>query len=88
MKNSTVRGRSLINLRTDYGSTWEGMFTIRKCTFVLTKRQSPTISLFSGSNSGLHDFGYACYMPKNIIIDQLHIDDSNQHEADKTIIFF
>ena len=88
IENSTVRGRSLINLRSDYGSTWEGTFTIRNCIFVPTKRKSPIISLFSGSNSGLHDFGYTCYMPKNIIIDQLHIDDSNQNDAYKTIAIF
>jgi hypothetical protein len=88
IENSTVRGRSFINLRPDYGSTWEGTFTIRNCNFVPTQRKSPVVSLFSGSNSGLHDFGYTCYMPKNIIIDQLHIDDSNQHEAYKTITIF
>jgi hypothetical protein len=27
-------------------------------------------------------------MPKNIIIDQLHIDDSNQHDVYKTITIF
>ena len=88
IENSTVRGRSFINLRSDYGSTWEGTFTIRNCIFVPTQRKSPIVSLFSGSNSGLHDFGYTCYMPKNINVDQLHIDDSNQHDAYKTITIF
>ena len=88
IENSTIRGRSLINLRSDYGSTWKGTFTIRNCIFVPIKRKSPIISLFSGSNSGLHDFGYTCYMPKNIIIDQLHIDDSNQNDTYKTITIF
>ena len=64
MENSTVRGRSLINLRSDYGSTWEGTFIIRNCVFIPSQRKSTTVSLFSGSNSGLHDFGYTCYMPK------------------------
>jgi len=88
IENSTVRGKSFINLRYDYGSTWEGNFTIRNCIFVPTKRKSATISLFSGSNSGLHDFGYTCYMPKKIIIDQLHIDDSNQHKDYNVIAVF
>jgi hypothetical protein len=88
LENTTVRGRSLINLRSDYGSTWEGTFTIRNCIFVPSKRKSTTVSLFSGSNSGLHDFGYTCYMPKNIIIDRLHIDDSNQNEDYKSIAIF
>ena len=88
LENSTVRGRSLINLRSDYGSTWEGTFTIRNCVFVPSKRKSTTVSLFSGSNSGLHDFGYTCYMPKKIVIDRLHIDDSNQNEDYKSIAIF
>ena len=88
LENSTVRGRSLINLRSDYGSTWEGTFTIRNCVFVPSQRKSTTVSLFSGSNSGLHDFGYTCYMPKNIVIDRLYIDDSNQNEDYKTIAIF
>ena len=88
MENSTVRGRSLINLRSDYGSTWEGTFIIRNCVFIPSQRKSTTVSLFSGSNSGLHDFGYTCYMPKNIVIDRLHIDDSNQNEDYKTIAIF
>lgn len=88
IENSTIRGRSLINLRSDYGSTWEGSFIIRNCVFVPSKRKSASVSLFSGSNSGLHDFGYTCYMPKSITIDQLHIDDSDQGEDYKTIVIF
>ncbi len=34
VENSTIRGTSLINLRSDYGSTWEGEFIIRNCIFV------------------------------------------------------
>ena len=32
--------------------------------------------LIGGSNPGSHDFGYTCYLPRNIIIDGLKIDDS------------
>jgi hypothetical protein len=38
-------------------------------------------SLISGSYSGQHDFGYTCYMPERITIENLHIDDSN-HPSD------
>ncbi|HSM49709.1 MAG TPA: hypothetical protein VK872_17950, partial [Draconibacterium sp.] len=34
VENSTIRGRTLINLRSDYGSTWQGEFIIRNCVFV------------------------------------------------------
>jgi hypothetical protein len=77
VENSTIYGRNLINLRTDYGSTWEGQFIIRDCTFVPSGGRTASASLIGGSNSGQHDFGYTCYMPEKITIENLHIDDSN-----------
>ena len=77
VENSTVRGRSLVNLRSDYGSTWQGEFIIRNCIFVPYGGSSSSASLFSGSYSGQHDFGYTCYMPERIRIENLLIEDSN-----------
>jgi len=75
--NSTVRGRSFVNLRTDYGSTWRGDLVIRNCVFVPAGGRPISASLISGFNSGQHNFGYTCYMPRRIIIENLRIDDSN-----------
>jgi len=80
VENSTVRGRSLVNLRNDYGSTWQGEFIIRNCVFVPGGGRPVKVRLFRGSNSGQHDFGYTCYMPERITIEKLHIDDSGQPE--------
>lgn len=80
VENSTINGRTLINLRSDYGSTWQGEFIIRNCIFVPAGGRSVTASLFGGSYSGQHDFGYTCYMPEKIIIENLRIDDSNHPE--------
>jgi hypothetical protein len=80
VENSTIRGRTLINLRSDYGSTWQGEFIIRNCIFVPAGGRPVSASLFGGSNSGQHDFGYTCYMPERIIIENLHIDDSSHPE--------
>ena len=44
-------------------------------------------SLFSGKNSGLHNFGYTCYMPKKIEIDQLLIKDTQLKDYDSLFIF-
>ena len=77
VENSTVRGRTLINLRSDYGSTWQGELIIRNCIFVPANGRPVSASLIGGFNSGMHDFGYTCYMPEHIIIDSLYIDDSN-----------
>jgi len=75
MENTTVYSQRLINLRQDYGSTWQGEFIIRNCTFV--PRWLNSLTLIGGYNSGQHDFGYTCYMPSRITIENLHIDDAN-----------
>jgi hypothetical protein len=80
VENSTIYGRSLINLRSDYGSTWQGEFLIRNCIFVPAGGRSISVSLIGGSYSGQHDFGYTCYMPERITIENLHIDDSRHPE--------
>ena len=76
VENTTVRGRSFINLRSDYGSTWQGEFIIRNCVFVPAGGKPTSASLISGSYTGQHDFGYTCYMPERITIENLRIDDS------------
>jgi len=81
VENSEVRGRSLINLRPDYGSTWQGELIIRDCSFVPAGGKQTSAALISGYNTGQHDFGYTCFMPETITIENLHIDDSN-HPAD------
>jgi len=77
VENSTIYGRSLINLRSDYGSTWQGEFLIRNCIFIPAGGKTASASLIGGSYSGQHDFGYICYMPERITIENLSIEDSN-----------
>ena len=81
VENSTIYGRSVINLRNDYGSTWQGELVIRNCTLVPSGGKPTNASIISGSYSGQHNFGYTCYMPERITIENLHIDDS-KHPAD------
>jgi hypothetical protein len=81
VENCTIYGRSLINLRSDYGSTWQGELIIRDCVFVPAGGKTVSASLIGGSYSGQHDFGYTCYMPEKITIEKLHIDDT-YHPAD------
>ena len=81
IENSTVHGRSFVNLRRDYGSTWQGEIVIRNSVFVPAGGRSVSASLIGGYNTGDHNFGYTCHMPERITIESLHIDDSN-HPAD------
>lgn len=77
VENSTVYGTNLINLRSDYGSTWQGDIVIRNSVFVPAGGRPVGASLIGGRNSGNHDFGYRAYLPERIFIEGLHIDDSN-----------
>ena len=81
VENSTINGYSLINLRTDYGSTWQGEVFIRNCVFVPAGGKPISSSLIGGANSSQHDFGYTCYMPDRITIENLRINDSNHPES-------
>ncbi len=88
IENSEIRGRSLINLRSDYGSTWQGEMIIRNCKFIPAGGRSLSPILINGSNSGKHDFGYTCYMPELITIENLMIDDSNHPENYRGAVIF
>jgi hypothetical protein len=76
IEKTTVLADTFITMRPDYGSTWEGEFIIRNCTFIPAGGRPITASLIGGSHSGQHDFGYPCVMPRQIRIEKLHIDDS------------
>jgi hypothetical protein len=77
IENSTLNGWSMVSLRSDYGSTWQGDFIIRNCVFIPGGGAKRAAFIFGGSYSGMHDFGYVCYMPERITIDGLHIKDGN-----------
>ena len=79
VEDTTLYGTSLINLRSDYGSTWEGEAIIRNCTWIPNKGGTLTgrYSVFSGAYTPFHNFGYPCYMPEKITIEGLRIEDSN-----------
>jgi hypothetical protein len=80
IENSKICGQYLVTLRDDYGSTWEGDIIIRNCEFVPRNGAKSDAVLIGGSNSGQHNFGYTCYMPRKITIDGLVIDDRNHSD--------
>ena len=86
--NTTLKARTLINLRKDYGSTWEGEMIIRNCHFLPGNGKATRATLINGRNDGQHDFGYPCFMPKTITIDGLVIDDSNHPVGYKGPVLF
>ncbi len=72
VENTTLHCKNLVNFRSDYGSTWEGDVIIRNCRW-MPPSKNPT--LFGMQNDGSHDFGYPCFMPKNIRIEDLTVQE-------------
>lgn len=79
--NCTIHRRSVVALRDDYGSSWEGDLIVRNCKLIVPESSS-SVSLLSGSNTGKHDFGYTCYLPEKFEIENLVIDDSRVTNED------
>lgn len=73
IENSTVYSHAFINLRSDYGSFFEGKLTVKGCTWV---PRGDARCIISANNTGDHDFGYPCAMPYDIDIDGLTVEDS------------
>lgn len=73
-------GRTLLNFRGDYGSTWQGDVTVRNCRWTPACGDVTWPTLLSTVNDGMHDFGYPCSMPHHVTIDGLVIDDRNHPE--------
>ena len=75
IENTTVSAGRFINLRSDYGSVWDGEVIIKNCVFNQNNGNGSDHVLIGGSNDGQHDFGYPCMMPRRITIDGLVIRD-------------
>lgn len=75
IEDSTLNGRSLLSFRGDYGSTWEGTVVIRNCRWIPGCGAAIQPHVIAVNNDGQHDFGYPCFMPREVTIDGLFIDD-------------
>ena len=80
IKDSTFHGYSFISLRNDYGSTWRGDVIIESSEWIPLVSIIP-LPLIYGSYTGNHNFGYECYMPTTITINDLRVDDSAHQQS-------
>lgn len=71
IENTTVLAEDFVDLRPDYGSTWNGDLIIRNCRYYPT---GVSLHIINAENSEDHDFGYTCYLPQRIEIDGLYVN--------------
>ncbi len=79
IENTTVLSEHFVDLRADYGSTWDGELIIRNCKFYPT---GVIGNIVNAENSEDHDFGYVCHLPEKVEIDGLYV-----HQIGITHIF-
>ena len=72
IENTHVYAGALIEMRSDYGSSWNGKIHIKNVT--MHCGVSPTLFTCGWHN---HDFGYPTYCPEEIIIDGLELTTPN-----------
>ena len=70
IENCIVNGNTVVSLRGDYGSTWSGDVIIKDVNLA-TKDYVVTVFAATYNN---HYFGYTCYLPQNVTIDNLTVD--------------
>ncbi|MCF2443288.1 hypothetical protein L0657_04910 [Dyadobacter sp. CY345] len=78
--NSSIHVRNIVNLCFHCGVTRQGALAIRNGVFLPAESKPFSASLSGRSNSGQYDFGYSCYMPEKLPIENLRIEDSQHQE--------
>ncbi len=74
IEDSIIHSSKAITLRADYGATWEGDIIIKNSSII---PQNPeAVYIVYGSTNPYHDFGYKCFMPTNVTIDGLTVNNA------------
>ncbi len=76
VEDSALYGKTLVDFRRDYGSTWNGELVIRNCRWTPNRENTNRLHMIGVNNDGMHDFGYPCSMPRKVTIDGLTVDDA------------
>lgn len=84
VENVRVHSSEIVQLRMDYGSSWNGDLTLRNVTWTPAWRaewKTPgALALITGTNTGDHDFGYPCSQPRRITIENVRVMDGDLQE--------
>ena len=75
------RSSNIIELRGDYGSTWDGDILLQNSTYNYPQNKTTATLVYSG-NSGKYDYGYHSVFP-NLYINNINVKISNQSNANE-----
>lgn len=76
IEDTTIRSSEFINLRADYGSTFNGKVIVKNCRYEPTAKLHSQSVLIKANNNCDHYYGYKCCFPE-LEIDGIVIDDRN-----------
>lgn len=80
VENVIAYGNSFLNLRSDYGSNWNGDIIFKNNTWYPNANVKAPCFI-GASNAGDHDFGFDCYQTRKIVVDKLYICDGDACEG-------
>ena len=75
IENCTMTGKYFFALRWDFGSTWKGNVTLKGCTLNAIDPTGGSAVVFIATNEGDHDFGFTCYMPNTLTLEDVTVND-------------
>lgn len=81
VENVTNYAPNFISFRSDYGSSWRGKVKTKNVEH-RPIASTEEVSVLRFQNDMTHDFGYNCYMPQTIEIEDYYLDDSNENSND------
>lgn len=81
IENTTVYSdMAFLEMRMDYGSTFEGDIIIKNCKLTrIDPNNTNNCSIIYTHNNGQWDFGYKCFLGKNIEIENFIYDDNKSN---------
>ena len=83
--SSSLTSTALVNLRQDYGSTWQGTINIEDCVYnPVVASTIVSFSTYFENDEDKHDFGYDLYLP-NININNLKITETGSAHSQEDI---
>ncbi|HAA74205.1 TPA: hypothetical protein DCE37_03690 [Candidatus Latescibacteria bacterium] len=61
---------------------------IKNCRWIPACGEETWPRMISTANDGMHDFGYPCFMPEEVVIDGLTVEDMNTPDDYDGMYFF